>query len=137
MSRIIVRVGRERSMFNAIYRGDAKEVLRRLDAGPTLLEARGTGSVQTTPLMYAASVGRLQIVQLLTGKGANLEATSRHGRTVLHHAAESGHEEVVAYLLENGVHSHRQDSSGLTAMMLALDKRHVRVALLQIGRAHV
>lgn len=117
-------------MFNAIYRGDAKEVLRRLDAGPTLLEARGTGSVQTTPLMYAASVGRLQIVQLLTGKGANLEATSRHGRTVLHHAAESGHEEVVAYLLENGVHSHRQDSSGLTAMMLALDKRHVRVALL-------
>jgi ankyrin repeat protein len=50
--------------------------------------------------------------------------------TALHFAAIGGHEEVVAYLLENGAQVEQQDGHGYTPLMYASEGGHLRVVLL-------
>jgi ankyrin repeat protein len=83
-----------------------------------------------TPLIHAASVGQLEIVKLLTGKGADIHARSSRSETALYCAAQEGHEEVVVYLLDKGALASHQDSSGGIPVMLAARNHHTRVALL-------
>jgi ankyrin repeat protein len=123
-------------MFRAIRSGDVGEVLRLLEADPTLLEKQGIGNqsflrVYMTPVLLAASLGKLDMVQLFVGRGANIHATSPiRGMAALHFAAEKGHEEVVVYLLDNGADPMRLDESGHTPLMWASDRGHMRVVLL-------
>jgi ankyrin repeat protein len=124
-------------MLRAIYSGDVDEVLRLLEADPTLLEKEGgvgygpTLRDQITPVVLAASVGKLDMVKLLVGRGANIHTTSPiRGMAALHCAAEVGHEEVVVYLLDNGADPMRLDKSDCTPIMRASERGHLRVVLL-------
>jgi ankyrin repeat protein len=130
----ISTIGCGMSIFDAIRSGDANEVMRLLNTDPSLLEGvdmpwRGLG-YRRTPLIHAAARGQLEIVELLTEKGADIHATTSLAQTALHWAAQEGHEEVVAYLLDKGVLASHQDSSGGMPVMLAIRNRHTRVALL-------
>jgi ankyrin repeat protein len=119
------------AMFRAIDSGDASEVMRLVDADPALLETGNNPWNKETPLMYAAAAGQLEIVKRLIGKGANISAMTTYvDKTALHFAAENGHEEVVAYLLQSGAQAGQQSREGFTAFMLACMRGHVCVALL-------
>ncbi len=52
-----------------------------------------------TPLMYACSIGQLDIARMLRQRGANLASK---GYSCLHYAVASGHEAMVAWLLNEG-----------------------------------
>jgi ankyrin repeat protein len=55
-------------------------------------------ATEWTPLMAAASKGYSKIVQLLIGKGADVNFKDEKGRTALWHAANHGHIPVVEML---------------------------------------
>jgi ankyrin repeat protein len=118
-------------MVKAIDSGDASEVMRLVDADPAQLELSTSYWPPETPLIHAAAAGQLEIVKGLIGKGANVSAMITYeNKTALHFAAENGHEEVVAYLLQSGAQAGHQSREGFTAFMWACMRGHVRVALL-------
>lgn len=48
----------------------------------------------TTPLILAASAGRVNVVKLLLGKNANVNSKTNRGQSSLHYACSKGHKEV-------------------------------------------
>ncbi|XP_058793336.1 myotrophin-like [Phymastichus coffea] len=56
-----------------------------------------------TPLHYAADYGQTEVLRYLMDKGADLNATDKHGITVLLAAIWEGHTNCVKLLLEKGV----------------------------------
>jgi len=75
-----------------------------------------------TPLMLAAKIGELSIVDRLLSSGAHVDnaALSSERRTPLMVAITSNHSEVVALLLSHGASITRKDYQGLTAMEHAI-----------------
>lgn len=127
-------------LLGAIDSDDADEVTRLVDAHPTLVEEMasfyGIVDDRMPPLTYAAKAGKLDIVKLLIGKGANFKAkSSRVAKTALHFAAEEGHEEVVTYLLANGADPGEQDIDGVTSLIWAIKGAYVRQA--QVIQKHM
>ena len=87
------------------------------------------------PLMSAAYYGRLDILELLVKRGANVRATNDEGQTALHYAARSGSPspQIVGALLNSGAPINAQDQEGTTALMSALESREVAKLLLTRG----
>jgi ankyrin repeat protein len=69
------------------------------------------------------------MVKLLREAGAEMNAGTG-GRTALHCAAEFGHKNVAAYLLDHGARPIPLSANDPTPLMLACEEGHVRVALL-------
>jgi uncharacterized protein len=68
------------------------------------------------------------VIDLLLGRGAQLDAADDRGRTALMTAAELGHAEVVQMLVGRGADRVVRDKTGKTALDLAADES-VRQAL--------
>jgi ankyrin repeat protein len=79
-------------------------LLKQLISGyPDLVTRSGGGLRAVTPLMRAASNGKLEVVQwLLREGGAKVTEKDGYGRTALLYAAKAGHLEVVQWLLREG-----------------------------------
>ena len=78
-----------------------------------------------TALMLAASHGRLDMVQLLVGAGADINIRDEDGSTALMCAAEHGHANIVKYLLQNpDTDVLAKDNDGLTALAVAMEAGH-------------
>ncbi|XP_076640389.1 myotrophin homolog isoform X1 [Colletes latitarsis] len=58
-----------------------------------------------TPLHYAADYGQSEVIRYLLEKGANVNATDKHGITTLLAAIWEGHTNCVKLLLEKGAKS--------------------------------
>lgn len=73
-----------------------------------------------TPLIEAARGGYVGIVRVLAQHlgGHGLDEADDRGLTALHHAADGGHEEVVAALLGHGVHADIRGRDGMLPLML-------------------
>ena len=104
-------------------------VVLLLTGGAPVNDVDGTaGTMNYTPLHYAASRGNARLVRLLLSHGADVDANTADGTTSLHYAAASGDSETVNALLEwNGVGVHRVNRAGQTALHYAAYNGHAAV----------
>ncbi len=89
-------------IFDLIDGRRTEEVLAAVAARPSLAHARHA-SLGSTPLVFAAHRGLLEIAGAILEAGADVAALERvSGTTALHWAAEGGHAEIVRRLLAGG-----------------------------------
>jgi ankyrin repeat protein len=84
--------------------------------------AIAAGFYRHSPLIVAAMKGHLGVVRLLAQQlvgPQRLDMGDDKLLTALHHAAEQGHSEVVAFLLEQGAQANSLDNKGRTPLILA------------------
>eukprot|EP00941_MAST-03F_sp_MAST-3F-sp1_P002818 g2818.t1 len=88
-----------------------------------------------TALMFAATKGTKDTVELLVQKGANADLRYKDGRTALIIAAQKGYVEVAKLLLNSGDASIRlKDSSGKTALHWAASQGHSEVVRFLVSK---
>jgi ankyrin repeat protein len=85
------------------------------------------GNDQRTPLHFAASHGRQEVVEWLVNMGANIQARSPVGTTPLMEAAHNGHLKIVQFLHKNGAAIDCSDSEKVRAIHLAASNGHLDV----------
>jgi ankyrin repeat protein len=117
-------------IFTAVREGNEQEVIRRLDADPTLVETADADGI--TVLARAAQQNQLGIVKLLVQRGANINPTGVFEMTALDLAAQEGHEEIVAFLLSKVAQANSKDDEGIDALILASGGGHLAVVRLLV-----
>lgn len=80
-----------------------------------------------TPLLYAARDGRIDMVQSLVAKGANLELADANNITPLQMAIENENIALARYLLERGANPNSKDDYGRTPLWLAVELRNLEI----------
>lgn len=90
------------------------------------------------PLIYAATKGHTEIIEMLLGVGAKIDSTSDNGTTALMMAARGDHLDAVKLLLQKGANPNIRNESGGTALSFALSREHLQVAKLLrvVGATH-
>ena len=81
-----------------------------------------------TALHMTSIKGYLEISELLTSSGADVNIRGRDGRTPLHIASMNGHLEIVQLLLCQGADISFRDNSGSTALDIASSYGRLQVA---------
>ena len=71
--------------------------------------------------------GNLEMIQLLSEFGANLNASDPHGASALMKATQNGHFEAVAFMIKSGAEINATDSKGSTALVYAAKHGHVDI----------
>lgn len=78
-----------------------------------------------TPLMYAANVGRDNILKVLLDANAEINIQStKQGHTALMLASYCASESIICFLLQNGACINMQDHSGRTSLFHAVKQGH-------------
>ncbi|WP_378183066.1 ankyrin repeat domain-containing protein [Aquimarina sp. SS2-1] len=80
----------------AIIKGDFDTVVKMIEEGSDV-NLRSEGK---TPLMYAARYNRVDIIRVLVGKGAYIQAKDKNGNTAMKFAELSNAKEAMALLKE-------------------------------------
>uniref|UniRef100_A0AAZ3RY61 Non-specific serine/threonine protein kinase n=1 Tax=Oncorhynchus tshawytscha TaxID=74940 RepID=A0AAZ3RY61_ONCTS len=73
----------------------------------------------TPPLLIAAGCGNIQIIDVLMGKGAEIQAHDKSGANAIYYAGRHGHVETLRFLHEKTCPLDVQDKSGETALHVA------------------
>ncbi len=114
---------------------DAMRLLLEHGADPNLTDHRGTSPLLHALLPYRGEATRLEVVNLLLGKGAdvNARAPGDH-RTALHQALRPGHASVVQALLQHGADPNARDDAGSTPLMYAVQRSYLTADTADIVR---
>ncbi|XP_072047596.1 myotrophin-like [Amphiura filiformis] len=83
----------------ACQNGDLAVVKQLVEAGKADVSKEIDGR---TPLHFAADYGQLDVIDYLVDKKANVNATDKHGISVILAAIWEGHTECVKFLLSKG-----------------------------------
>ena len=100
----------------------AKRASERSKSGGTPQDFRVLGlggNIGGTPLMYAALARNTEVIKLLLGKGADVNARHNGNGTALMFAAQMGDPATVKLLLEKGAEVNITNEHGYTALMYA------------------
>lgn len=89
-------------------------------ASNTTREAYDRLQEQNELLLIAADTGDLDAVKDALGEGANIDARDYIGQSALHHAARSGHSEIMQYLADHGANTDAIDLDGRTPLHVAV-----------------
>lgn len=73
-----------------------------------------------TPLHIAATAGRVDVVEYLLGRGADIEARTPGGQTPLFQTVPLGSQQAFVYLLEKGARLNARDNEGKSILQFAL-----------------
>ena len=86
------------------------------------------------PLHLASRIGQVESIQRLL-QVCNPNKIDDNGRIALHHAAETGHSEVVRLLLKRGMDLKAEDNNGQTPLHLAAGNGHEKTMqdLIELG----
>jgi cytohesin len=128
----------ETALIRAIRKGSEGLVAFLLAHGAKADLADAAGN---TPLIWASMKGKLVVVKLVFeamvrgGLNPNLDWRGAERKAALHHAAEGGHFDVVAYLLCKEAQVDIKDRGGRIPLMLACEKAPLEVVqiLLVVG----
>jgi len=80
-----------------------------------------------TPLMNAAMLGRLKVVNALIELGADVQKKGQFGYTALHAAAQGGHLEAVQALVKYGASVNCKNDDGDIPLILAVRGTHAEI----------
>lgn len=106
------------NIWNAARDGDLAALQLHLDAG---MPADQPDPVHGgTPLMWAAATGQWEAIELLTARGADVNAVDRNGGTGLHAAAFLGYDRAVEVLIRKGASVNAVNDTGKTSLDLAM-----------------
>ncbi len=100
--------------------GDVKRVAYLLSTGAAI---NGRGMHDMTPLMSACAGGDLATVQYLISVGADVNGHNNSGSALMW-AIDSGNDNIVKLLLENGVNKSWKNVMGADALTFARDEGH-------------
>jgi hypothetical protein len=115
-----------RNLHEAVVNGDPDAVRRLLDEGADI-EAKDPGS-GASPLHYAVMKGRMQIIDLLLSRNADVNSRTRNGTTPLHTAALYARPEVAERLIEQRADINAVSAGGSTPLALATAARNKPIA---------
>ncbi|KAH9016025.1 hypothetical protein EDB85DRAFT_2280101 [Lactarius pseudohatsudake] len=91
-----------------------------------------------TPILRAAECGHLEVVRMLLGHRARIDAADNKGHTPLHRASNNassdGRLEVVRLLLDSGANAEAKKKNGLTPLHLASSKGNTETVCLLLDR---
>lgn len=94
------------------------------------LSANQTTYSDLTPLHYACRGDKgehVRKVKMLLELGADVDAIGPKGRSALHYASIGGYVDSIKLLLAAGADKNVRDNTGMTALDLALSKKHTHV----------
>lgn len=141
--------GAKLSFRAAIWFNKTNEVAAMLEARPELLNAPLDPQPwllppMGTPLTFAARLGRIEIMELLIAKGADVNARTRHNAATdewrwgedapLHYAAAAGPPDAIDLLLANKADINAVDQHGDTPLWRAVNKGRVTIVQLLVDR---
>ena len=90
--------------------------------------------MRSTPLIYAAQMGHLDVVRVLLDGGANAESANVDQWNALHYAAMNGHLHVCRLLLDWGVNVNSLNKRKYTPLHYAAWAGYLSVAKLLVER---
>jgi len=148
-------LGLNDALIMAASHGDAKQVVESLVAGADPEAASHSG---VTPLLAAAYGGNVEAVQAIVGRGAQLNRVPRGfrawtwtgaklplgqqalaqaaslGDTALILAAQLGHKDVVAFLLDHGADPKLANPQGDTPLSVAAEQGHDQIVAMLLAK---
>lgn len=118
----------------ASYQGHSSTVKILLDSGADI-EAQ-SDRTKDTALAVACSAGRLEVVEILVARNANLEHRNLSDYTPLSLAASAGHVDIIRLLLDHGadINSRSGSKLGISPLMLASMNGHVQAVHILLDR---
>ncbi|KAM8966997.1 ankyrin repeat and SAM domain-containing protein 6 [Pelodytes ibericus] len=110
---------RRPDVFHAVKMGNVQLVKEIVDEDPNQVNAVNADGA--SPLMIAAVTGKLELVQLLVAKNADInKQDSVHAWTALMQATYHGNKDIVIYLLNEGADVNLRAKNGYTAFDLVM-----------------
>jgi ankyrin repeat protein len=94
----------------------------------------GNDNMRSTPLIYAAQTGHVEVVRVLLEGGANAESANVDQWNTLHYAAMNGHLDVCRLLLDWGVNVNCLNKRKYTPLHYAAWAGYLSVAKLLVER---
>jgi ankyrin repeat protein len=119
------------TIWRAVEGGDLGELERLVGQDPGLLNAKNVSGY--TPLIFASSEGRVEVVRWLLHKGAAVNEQDHHGITALNIASVKDRAPVVKLLLEGGGDPTIPVPAGWTPLMFASVQGHLEVVRFLLG----
>ena len=114
------------SLQNAAYKGDIQTITKLINDGANINENSAAGPA----LHYACMTCQLEAVNLLLGRGANVNATGLDNNTAMHQAAYAGCNDVIKLLIDKGAIIDFVNSSGYSSLSLAAYRGNASVKYL-------
>ncbi|MBA0776130.1 hypothetical protein Goshw_004281 [Gossypium schwendimanii] len=106
-----------RSLLHVAVSSAHPEVVKLLSAAADESVVNGIDEEGWAPIHSAASIGNLEIMEILLSKGANVNVKNDGGRTALHYAASKGWLKIAELLISHGCTPlHRAASTGKSAL---------------------
>jgi len=107
-----------KGFFGLMKTSAAGPLERMVDQYPGLLEAKGSPS-GGTPLVYAAELGRFDLVKMFHEKGADLRSSDNGDQGALFYAGHHGWQDIAEYLINLGVNPLASNRAGVSPVMAA------------------
>lgn len=114
----------------AAFYGDtdaARNLLGSDDTGPSRCDSEEGAESGCSPFSLASMQGHFEVMDLLLARGANINATSKHGWTPLMLATNRGDEECVSYLLSKGADVNHLSPDRWTALAESASRGFTRI----------
>ncbi|PPE01924.1 hypothetical protein GOBAR_DD01064 [Gossypium barbadense] len=103
-----------RSLLHVAVSSAHPEVVKLLSAAADESVVNGIDEEGWAPIHSAASIGNLEIMEILLSKGANVNVKNDGGRIALHYAASKGWLKIAELLISHGAKINSKDKASST-----------------------